>query len=133
MNIAIVRRWDASKIDGVNRFIFTLADGFERLGHEVVIFCHHAENPNDLPSIFGVNAEVRTVGSVCRSLIKCMWDWYVHGSRTLNEFKPDIVIVNGVVPLRLKVFKVAVNHGNAMFELRESRLKRYVTKLLYST
>ncbi len=44
-----------------------------------------------------------------------------------------MVIVNGVVPLRLRAFKVAANHGNAVFELRESRLKHYVTKLLYGT
>lgn len=131
MRIAIIRRWNVSAIDGVNRFIFTLADGLERLGHQVVVLGHHMnEDPGNL---FSVAVEVHTISSnACKGYLRCMWDWFIHGSRNLSRFRPDMVIVNGVVPLRLRTFKVAVNHGNAVFELRKSRLKRYVAKWLYS-
>jgi len=133
MNIAIIRRWDVSTVDGVNRFIFTLADGLRRLGHRVLVLSHHVkENPSNLPNLFGVDVEVRTIGNACRGYVECMWDWFTRGSRILSEFEPNMIIVNGVVPLRLKTFKVAVNHGNAVFELRRSFLKRYIAKWLYS-
>ena len=48
MKIAIIRRWNVSAIDGVNRFIFTLADGLKRLGHQVVVLGHHMnEDPGN--------------------------------------------------------------------------------------
>ena len=134
MNIAIIRRWDVSIVDGVNRFIFTLADGLRRLGYRVWVLSHHMnEDPSNLPNLFGVDVEVRTISNACKSYVRCMWDWFTQGSRIVSEFKPDMVIVNGLVPLRLRVFKIAVNHGDAVFELRKSRLKRYIAKRLYST
>jgi len=130
MNIAIIRRADLGGIDGVNRFIFTLADGLRRLNNKVMVFGHHMTgNPSEL---FGVNIETRVIGENGGGYIKYMWDWYVRGTKLLKEFEPEILIVNGVVPLRLKAFKIAVNHGNAIFELRESRLKRFITKRLYN-
>jgi glycosyltransferase involved in cell wall biosynthesis len=132
IKVAIIRRGDVGGIDGVNRFIFTLADGMEKLGHQVMVFGHHLTgNPSEL---FGVNVKTGVVsdsGGV--GYIKRMWEWYVKGSEILKEFEPDMIIANGVVPLKLKAFKVAVNHGNAIFELRKSRLKRWATKMLYST
>lgn len=136
MKIAIIRRWDVSTIDGVNRFIFTLANGLRRLGHRIVVFSHHI---NDNPSnLFSINIEIRTISRTISDsnhggYVKCMLDWLILGSRILSRFKPDMIIVNGVVPLKLRTFKVAVNHGNAIFELRESHLKRYATKMLYGT
>lgn len=96
-----------------------------------MVFGHHATgNPIDF---FGVNVEIRTISNRSEGgLIKNMWDWCVRGSKLLREFRPEILIVNGVVPLRLRAFKIAVNHGNAVFELRESCLKRFITKRLYN-
>ncbi|MEM3763527.1 MAG: glycosyltransferase family 4 protein [Desulfurococcaceae archaeon] len=132
VRIAIARRADLGSIDGVNRFIFVLADGLKRLDNEVMIFGHHATgNPIEF---FGVDAEINTISDHGEgSLIKIMWDWYIRGSKLLRDFRPEILIVNGVVPLRLRAFKIAVNHGNAVFELRGSYLKRFITKRLYST
>ena len=132
IKVAIIRRGDVGGIDGVNRFIFTLADGLRKLGHQVKVFGHHMTgNPSWL---FSVDVETCAISnSDCRGYVKCMWDWFMCGSRILRRFEPDMIIVNGVVPLKLRTFKVAVNHGNAIFELRKSRLKRYITKMLYNT
>jgi len=131
LKVAIIRRGDIGAIDGVNRFVFTLADGLSKLGYEVAVFGHHMTNE---PSrLFGVNVKTMRISDRNGgSYAKCMWDWFMHGSKVLTKFEPDMVLVNGVVPLKLKAFKVAVNHGNAIFELRRSRLKRYVTKMLYN-
>jgi glycosyltransferase involved in cell wall biosynthesis len=132
IKVAIIRRGDVGEIDGVNRFIFTLADGMRKLGCQVRVFGHHMTgNPSEL---FSVEVKTSVVSnSSAGGYFKRMWEWYVRGSEILRRFEPDMVIVNGVVPLRLKAFKIAVNHGNAIFELRKSRLKRYSTKMLYST
>ena len=37
MRIALIRRVDITHIDGVNRFIALLAEGFAKLGHEPFI------------------------------------------------------------------------------------------------
>jgi len=131
IRVAIIRRGDVGGIDGVNRFIFTLAYGMKKLGYQVMVFGHHmTDNPSEL---FGVDVKTAVISnSSNEGYIKCMWDWYVKGSEILKRFEPDMIIVNGVVPLRLRAFKVAVNHGNAIFELRRSRFKSYITKILYS-
>lgn len=130
VRIAIIRRADLGITDGVNRFIFNLADGLRKLNSDVTVFGHHVtNNPSEL---FDVDVEIRLVSeSTCGGYLKYMWDWYFLGSKLLRKFEPKLLIVNGVVPLRLDAFKVVVNHGNAIFELRESRLKRFVTKRLY--
>jgi len=130
IKIAIIRRGDVGGIDGVNRFIFTLADGMKKLGYQVMVFGHHMTG--DPSELFSIDVKTAVINnSSGGSYIKHMWEWYVKGSEILKRFEPDMVIVNGVVPLRLKAFKVAVNHGNAVFELRRSRLKLYMTKILY--
>jgi len=59
IKVAIIRRGDVGGIDGVNRFIFTLADGMEKLGHQVMVFGHHLTgNPSEL---FGVNVKTGVV------------------------------------------------------------------------
>ena len=131
IKVAIIRRGDVGGIDGVNRFIFTLADGLRKLDYQVMVFGHHMTgNPSEL---FSVDVKTCAISnSIHGGYVKCMLDWFTCGSRILRAFEPDMIIVNGVVPLKLRTFKVAVNHGNAIFELRKSRLKRYVTKVLYN-
>jgi glycosyltransferase involved in cell wall biosynthesis len=129
MKIAVIRRGDVGGIDGVNRFIFTLADGMKKLGHQVMVFGHHMTgNPGEL---FSVDVKTSIISNKSSGIILNTYDWYVKGSKILKRFEPDMVIANGVVPLKLQTFKVAVNHGNAIFELRKSYLKRYITKMLY--
>lgn len=137
IDIAIIRRGDLGLVDGVNRFIFTLADGFEKLGRNVVVIGHHVTGDlRELRELFSVDVDVRVIGDNSDSssgYIKYMWDWYTRGSRLLSEIKPEMIIVNGVVPLRYRGIKIAVNHGDAIFELREDLLKRIATRRLYST
>lgn len=129
VRIAIVRRGDIGSADGVNRFIFTLAEGLGK-NNEVAIFGHHATR--DPKPLFGVNInKIKIIGRSRNGYTKIMLDWYIKGSRLLREFNPDMLIVNGVVPLRVDAFKVAVNHGNAIFELEKSFLKRFTTRKLY--
>lgn len=131
IKVAIIRRGDVGGIDGVNRFIFTLADGMKKLDHRVMVFGHHMTG--NLSELLSVDVKTCVVSnSSGGGYIKHMWEWYVRGSEILKRFSPDMIIVNGVVPLKLRTFKVAVNHGNAIFELRKSHLKRLATKMLYN-
>ncbi len=115
----------------MNQFIFVLAEGLRELVHTPIIMGHH---PNDdIGKLFSVATKELTISNEERKTrVRTVLDWFMTGSKVLERLKPDIVIVNGAVPLRpLRVFKVAVNHGNAIFELRDSYLKRFATRLLY--
>jgi len=59
--------------------------------------------------------------------IEIMFDWWFKGSRLLKELGADVVVVNGVVPLRFKP-KVAVAHG---IHGRTSYSQRLILKALY--
>jgi glycosyltransferase involved in cell wall biosynthesis len=120
LNLAITRRECITDVDGVNRFVFTLADGLGALGNEVhVISCFERSTPST-PNLFakkffdvGGNLDIRALTGVLEKPIwpKIAQVWLWQGSRLLEELGVDGVIVDGIVPLRTKVVKVAVNHG----------------------
>jgi glycosyltransferase involved in cell wall biosynthesis len=128
MKIAIVRRGDPSDIDGVNRSIYNLSYGFSELGHKVTVFGSTVSQ--DPRPIFGVDVEVRSV-CACKteSGARTMAKWSLRGQQVFKD--ADAIIVHGVVPLMTDTPKVAVNHGNAIFELKKSLVKRVLTRALY--
>jgi len=68
--------------------------------------------------------------TVCKGdpWLKIAWDWWTKGSEVLRQEGVDAVIVNGVVPLKLRP-KIAVNHGIAT--LKMSRYYIIAAKWLY--
>ncbi|QOJ79276.1 glycosyltransferase family 4 protein [Infirmifilum lucidum] len=111
MRIAFTRRKDATYIDGVNRFVYTLAAGLERLGHEVFIVSHTAEDREAAARVFGPKArEVIALAKKHRGWLGMALDWWLKGGRLLRRLGAEAAVVNGVIPLRFKP-KVAVNHG----------------------
>jgi len=121
MKIALTRRTYITYIDGVNRFIALLAEGFAKLGHEPIIvsWCHKGVERNELSKWFkeihGLNVDIplhtlREGSCEGGSWPRIAWDWWIGGSRLLRRENVDIAIINGVIPLRFKP-KIAVNHG----------------------
>ncbi|PUA31620.1 MAG: mannosyltransferase [Zestosphaera tikiterensis] len=138
MKIAIMRRGSITSLDGVNRFCAYLAEGLRKLGHEVFIaswgfYGVERENLSKyFAEVHGLEEEipVYTIEEKPRHggpWAEILFDWWFKGSRLLKELGADVVVMNGVAPLRFKP-KVAVAHGPLG---RVSRLKRPILKALY--
>lgn len=119
LRIAVTRREYMTEIDGVNRFVFTLADGLSSLGHEVHVLSYsfrdvsRAEISAYIKDFFGFQGSICTLTHETETvnLPKMALTWYVMGSKLIDQLDLDAVIVNGIVPLRTKAVKIAVNHG----------------------
>jgi len=120
MKIALTRRTYITHIDGVNRFIALLAEGFAKLSHEPIIvsWCHEGVERNELSKWFkeihGLDVDIplhtlREGSCEGGSWPRIAWDWWIGGSRLLRRENVDIAIINGVIPLRFKP-KIAVIH-----------------------
>lgn len=124
MRIAILRREFITHLDGVNRFIANLADGFKELGHDVVILSWSLRgvDTHDLPKWFkeihglDYEHEIYTLRGPesADKWVTMMYEWYTIGSRMLKRLGLDVAVVNGVVPIKFRP-KVAVLHGPLKF------------------
>jgi glycosyltransferase involved in cell wall biosynthesis len=140
MRIALIRRVSTTGFDGVNKFIALLAEGLAKLGHEPVIIslCHEGVEDRELTRWFkeahglGLEIPIRTLKHGCGgSWLSIAWNWWWRGSKLLRKEGVDVVIVNGVVPLRFSP-KIIVNHGVFTDGISTAgKLYRWVAKLLY--
>jgi glycosyltransferase involved in cell wall biosynthesis len=119
LRIALLRRECISTIDGVNRFIFSLADGLRVLGNEVFIISYSGRGLNspegDIRSFFGVEEDFKIYSLIDTStstpLPKVGISWITAGSGLLKNLDLDAIILNGIAPLRTNVLKISVTHG----------------------
>ncbi len=121
MKIALIRREYITHLDGVNRFIAYLAEGFIKLGYEATIFswCYQGVEREKLGEWFkemhGLDSPIpihTLKQEPCRGdpWFKMAFDWLTKGSKLLSEEGFDVAIVNGIIPLMFKP-KIAVSHG----------------------
>jgi len=136
VKIAITRREYITHLDGVNRFIANLAEGLIKLGNtvKVVTWSFYGTEKDDIGKFFKdahmLEEEVEVI-SLNRAEMKLNWtkiafDWFTKGSEILKDF--DAVVINGIVPIRFKKTKVAVNHG---FTFEANKFYTLVAKRLY--
>jgi hypothetical protein len=121
LKIAVIRREYMTKLDGVNRFVFTIADALSELGHQVHVISYSFEGVTSAE----LDAHVRNVFAIERDIsIHTLMNkpevetwpsialaWWNKGSRLLEKLGIDAVIVNGIVPLRTRAARIVVNHG----------------------
>jgi len=108
-----------TNLDGINRFIFTLADGLSSLGHDVHVLSYsfhdisRSEISTYVKDFFDFEGKVHTLTEVpeAEKWPKIALTWLLKGSNLLNKLDLDAIIVNGIIPLRTKAAKIAVNHG----------------------
>uniref|UniRef100_A0A7C4FHG1 Glycosyltransferase n=1 Tax=Ignisphaera aggregans TaxID=334771 RepID=A0A7C4FHG1_9CREN len=138
MIIALIRRGYITHLDGVNRFIALLAEGFAKLGHEPIIvsWCYSGVNRARLEEWFkevhGLDnpLPIYTLRSgPCEGdpRLAIAWDWWSKGSRLLHKEGVEAAVVNEVVPLRFR-HKIVVNHG---ITIRPNRLYLLIVRKLY--
>ena len=138
MKIALIRREYITHLDGVNKFIALLGEGLRKLGHEVEVFswCYRDVERERLEEWFremhGLDVAIPIYTLRKKPCKGDPWnrialDWFLKGSRILQSKDFDVLIVNGVIPLRFSP-KIAVNHG-VTFEA--NRFIYYIAKMLY--
>ena len=135
MKIALIRREYITHLDGVNRFIAFLAEGFVKLGHSPLIasWCYREVERERLEEWFkeihGLNGTIPIYTlrlKACRRgpWLRIAWDWYTKGSKLLHEEDVNVVIVNGIIPLKFRP-RIAVNHG---ITLKPNKLYVFLAK-----
>jgi glycosyltransferase involved in cell wall biosynthesis len=138
MKIALIRREYITHLDGVNRFIALLGEGLRKLGHQVEVFswCYRDVEKERLEEWFREMHGLDTTIPIhtlhkepCKDdpWIKIALDWFLKGSKILQSKDFDVLIVNGVIPLRFSP-KIAVNHG---ITIETNRFIYYIAKMLY--
>ena len=114
MRIVITRRDTLDVRDGINIFIFALADAFIRTGHEVTIVATTIGDESRIADLFGPReastlaaVETRRPRFACEGLSP---RWIARGPRMIRRLQPDLVINNGVLPFRTRGTSVCVAH-----------------------
>lgn len=138
MRIVITRREFIDYVDGVNRFVFTLAEALANRGHEITLLSHSVRRgfrAQHLLGIWGVKKPVAIraleINDRHPTWSHIALDWFLKGSRLLKDLKPDAVILNGVIPLRSQTPKIAVLHSLQLPDLRPNPVHMLAARGLF--
>lgn len=122
MRIVLTRREALDVPDGINIFLFTLADALIAAGHQVALVSTFTPDLAQIkmfyklerwPEIFALSTETK----VCYS--RALPIWLMKGKRVIGSLQPDLVLVNGAVPLKLPGVTCTISHD------AENRLAKY--------
>lgn len=113
MRVVIVRRDRLNVPDGINIFIFALADALMEMGHEVEVVTSFPGKEEETRGFFsfahfprlhwlGERQELR--------LWQMLWLWATRGRALVKALRPDMTIVNGAVPFKLAGTSFYVSH-----------------------
>lgn len=114
MRILITKREPLSLADGISHFIFSLANAFRQLGHEVICATSHdtdletkVRDRFDHPQYPRLEALSRgdEMGHIQKFRL-----WRQAGPKLAARFQPDLVIINGALPCRFPCRSVLVAH-----------------------
>jgi glycosyltransferase involved in cell wall biosynthesis len=146
MKVVFTHRSTVDRINGVVTFIFELADAFIRMGHEVSVLTFSSSidaesvrkiyNVENVPKILSLKRFEQSDywpprGSSPRDLTV----WLVRGSKVIMEEEPDLVIINGIIPLIKdpRITYVAVAHQICPHLADLSPAGLVSMRILYST
>lgn len=114
MRIVMTRRASITVGDGINIFLFSLADELLRQGHEVVVISSSQANTDlvrKLYSFENVPEIVSLTSNIHRNFWSNLFSWVISGPRAISKVNPDVVIINGVVPALARRYPtIVVSH-----------------------
>lgn len=100
--IVITRRTALDYRDGINIFIFALADAFRRDGHDVTVLATTVGDPERIQRLFEMRTQPTMVavesGPTRFSFEGLTTGWLGRGRQLINRYEPDLVINNGALP-----------------------------------
>jgi glycosyltransferase involved in cell wall biosynthesis len=104
--IVITRRAALDYRDGINIFIFALADAFDREGHDVAILATTVGDPARIQRLFAMRTQPTMVAVEARStrfsFEGLTAGWLRRGRQLINQHDADLVINNGALPFSVQ-------------------------------
>ncbi|MDX2149530.1 MAG: glycosyltransferase family 4 protein [Bryobacteraceae bacterium] len=128
MHVVMTRREALDVPDGINIFLFSLADALADAGHRVTLVSTTPADRSKLVDYFSPKTLPSTVAlSNLREISyrNALISWVRRGHGVLRSLSPDMVIINGAVPLSLPGLTCTVSHDI------EKRFKHPVLRRAY--
>lgn len=132
MRIALTRREALDTPDGINTFLFALAEALLELGHEVIVISSARSDHHKLQEYYSLSRwpEILSLGTHQRvTYHHSLSAWLTRGRSVLRSLDPDLLIINGAVPVRFPVLTCTVSHDAerrlANFPFLRTAFKRY--------
>ena len=132
--IVITRRTTLDYRDGINVFIFALADALIEAGHAVTVVATHIGDPERISQQFAVRT-MPTLAEVDRGRPRFSYEglttgWLTRGARMIARLQPDLVINNGALPFSVDGHSCNLAHdlgwaGPRRFDRVRRLYKRY--------
>jgi hypothetical protein len=138
VRILITRRERLDIPDGINIFIFSLADSLTRLGHTVFLLSTYQSNMERIAKYYGgfrfeevYGLMDHAVSSPC-TLRGVFMAWVTRGRMLIRKLKPDFCIFNGAVPfMPTDIPHVFVAHDLERRFVRSQWLQTLIKRIAY--
>ena len=111
--IAIIRREHLDVPDGINIFIFALADELIRQQYNVLAISSFEVNEKKIKKYFRFENYPKTLSLNSKSKMSYLslaFLWLTKGRKFINQLKPNMIILNGILPIKFKSYVIAVSH-----------------------
>ena len=132
MRIVLARARSIFSIDGINVFIWELAEALSNLGHEVYVMSGYEGRGYNVQKMFDIKRVPQFIvlnnKREPRFVMEESFLWFYSGSRILKKLNPSMVIINGSILVSTRAFKAVVCHD---LEYRKSKNLRYYDTLIY--
>jgi glycosyltransferase involved in cell wall biosynthesis len=115
LRIVITRRGPLDTPDGINNFIFSLAQQMIALGHEAIVAATTMRDHTNLEDLYGLSTYPHVVtlsrtSALSNSVVRSGLAWLIRGKAMVDRLKPDLVIVNGALPVSFRSTTCLVAH-----------------------
>ena len=113
--IVIIRRAALGTPDGINIFIFSLAEALLSKGHEVFIVGTTLLDPERIRELYGTSRDLEVMAlarndSFNHSYMRVAARWFFAGKPMVDRLRPDLTIVNGPLPMSFAGNNCVVAH-----------------------
>lgn len=114
MKILIIKRDSLTRADGISQFIFSLAGAWLQEGHEVVCAATHgAAVEEGVRQLYEMERYPRL--EVLQPVAQMadwrkFFTWRRQGAELETRHQPDLILINGAVPVRFKARTILVAH-----------------------
>jgi glycosyltransferase involved in cell wall biosynthesis len=113
MRFVVTRRESFNQADGINAFVLALSEALIEAGHEVFGICGQGADESKVQSNFpgyrytGLHSLLKDERATPKEI---MAEWRRSGLDLVRSIKPDFVIVNGALPVRMPFPSCILSH-----------------------